>query len=87
MHHEGDTFADRTVALDGHTFTNCTFERATLQYNGGPLQLSGCTFEECKVEMGDNVVRGIKFMRTMARAQRSQSVKRTAQALPTPDFG
>lgn len=87
MEHRGTTFADRAVGLDGHTFTKCTFERATLQYNGGPLKLSGCTFEDCKVELGDNVVRGIKFMRTMVQAQRSKTGKLTADKLPGPNFG
>lgn len=87
MDHQGDTFADRTVALDGHTFTKCTFERATLQYNGGPLQLSGCTFVDCRVELGENVVRGLKFLRTMSRGQGTKDVKLAAVTLPAPKFG
>lgn len=36
---EHKTFKEETLTLDNHIFKNCTIERCTIYYSGGPYEL------------------------------------------------
>jgi len=60
------TFSRREVTLDGSSFENCRFEGCTLSYNGGvPPSLSGCHFEKCSWQFGNDAANTIGFLSGM----------------------
>ncbi len=45
MRHQGKTFHNRAIDVDGMTYDGCTFDSCTLVYSGGkPPDLMRCTF-------------------------------------------
>lgn len=59
-------FADKTVALDGNVYINCTFTRCVLVYTGGPLpEIRGGLMEDCTFILDGAAMRTLEFMRAL----------------------
>lgn len=51
------------VAIDNQRFENCRFDRSTLTFGAlGPVQLVGCTFNDCSFGFDGAAAATVKFM-------------------------
>lgn len=64
--HEGQTFTNEQVHVDGNSFTNCYFENCNLVYSGGELpSLVGNELVQTTISFGGGAARTIQFMRAI----------------------
>lgn len=57
-------FSDQKVHIDGATFIDCEFRRATLVFAGGALPyFSGCHFESCTWTLEAHAERTIALLK------------------------
>lgn len=64
--HKDRNFFEKTVMLDGSSFTGCAFARCTLNYSGGEIPaLSGCRFDDCAWQFGGEAANTIAFLSGM----------------------
>ncbi|MDV3457539.1 hypothetical protein RZN05_11135 [Sphingomonas sp. HF-S4] len=62
MHHENHVFEAGTLALDGDSFTNCTFQDIVLQYSGGPVTMVNCNFNRFSFQFGGDLAQGLHIL-------------------------
>lgn len=58
----GRHFRNCKVKMDGKHFNHCTFENATLLYNGGPMALTECTLGPLMAETEDAYIHHFVMM-------------------------
>jgi len=67
--HEGATFKDETVVLDGNEYRNCTFNNCEIVYNGkAHVALNGITFNDCRWTFDGPAGLTIEFMTALYQA-------------------
>ncbi|MEM7301693.1 MAG: hypothetical protein AAF468_11475 [Pseudomonadota bacterium] len=63
VRHSGKTFSGGDLELDAKEFHNCTFNHCNLIYRGGlPPAMSGCSFNNCGWQFGDDAARTLGFL-------------------------
>ena len=67
LHFADSTFEDSNIAIDGARYTNCTFTRCEIIYNGGIVQLAGNVFDGCHFRFGGGAQATIAFMQGCAQ--------------------
>lgn len=59
-------FVDKVVALDGSSFSGCSFAKCTMVFSGGEIpELSGCRFDDCSWQFGGDAANTIGFLSGM----------------------
>jgi hypothetical protein len=67
--HEGETFANATVVLDGNDYRNCTFNNCQIVFNGtDSVSLFGINFNDCTWTFDGPAGRTIDFMTALYKA-------------------
>jgi len=82
MKHEGKTFTNTKIELDGQQFFNCTFEQCVMSYGGGgPPTLHGCTLGGCRWVFIGASDRTLQFMQAMYSGGFQDVVESTFEAI------
>jgi hypothetical protein len=64
--HQGNTFTNARIELDGQTFENCTFDGCTIVFSGrGPYNLRGCGFNNCQFALDGAAALTVKYLADM----------------------
>ncbi len=59
----GNRFTSTRVAIDNQRFERCTFDRCALTFSAsGPVQFTGCAFNDCSFEFDGAAASTVKFM-------------------------
>jgi hypothetical protein len=67
--HEGETFTNETVVLDGNDYLNCTFTNCEIIFNGtASVSLNGISFNDCRWTFGGPAGMTINFMTALYQA-------------------
>ena len=67
--HEGATFANETVVLDGNDYRNCTFTNCEIVFNAtSSVSLNGINFNDCQWTFGGPAGTTINFMTALYQA-------------------
>src|SRR5215203_6602236 len=67
--HDGETFSDQTVALDGNDYRNCTFTNCEIIFNGtAGVSLHGISFNDCRWTFDGPAGLTINFMTALYQA-------------------
>ena len=84
MKHQGETFTNAKVELDGQEFYACTFENCVMAYGGGPPPiLNGCTLGGCRWIFVGAADRTLQFMQAMFHGGFQDVVEQTFDAIRT----
>lgn len=76
--HKQCTFVSEIVPLDNSSFEECTFQKCTLAYAGGPSRLIRNTFTDCSFELVGGAANGVFLLRTLGLATTSSAKVRTS---------
>ncbi len=82
--HEGDTYRNATIEIDGHGYTKCAFENCILVYSGGePPNFSGCTLDKIQVVFKGPAKNTVALLQSMSRPSSGfqQLIARTFSSL------
>src|SRR5215218_1547936 len=67
--HEGATFANETVVLDGNDYRNCTFNNCEIVFNGtASVALNGINLNDCRWTFNGPAGLTIDFMTALYQA-------------------
>ena len=67
--HEGETFANETVVLDGNDYRNCTFTNCEIVFNGtASVSLHGINLDNCQWTFDGPAGLTINFMTALYQA-------------------
>ena len=67
--HEGATFTNETVVLDGNQYVNCTFNNCEIAFNGtAAVSLNGINFNDCRWTFNGPAGLTIDFMTALYQA-------------------
>ncbi len=82
--HEGDSYKDATIEVDGHKYTKCTFQNCVLVYSGGePPNFNGCTLDKIQVVFRGPAKNTVALLQAMSRPSSGfqQLIARTFSSL------
>ena len=76
--HEGATFINETVVLDGNDYRNCTFTNCELVFRGtASVSLNGINFENCRWTFDGPAGLTINFMTALYQAGMTELIDQT----------
>jgi hypothetical protein len=65
--HEGEKFASVVIALTGHFYHNCEFDRCTMLLTGPAYRMEGCRLTACNFRIEYDVLAGDPGTRSALR--------------------
>lgn len=72
---EDQDFRGGSIKLDGNAFRRCTFDDdVILQYDGGPVEIGGCRFNNVVWQFGGDFGRGLAVFRDLYAGNRSAAL-------------
>jgi hypothetical protein len=78
--HEGATFTNETVVLDGNEYRNCNFNNCHLVFNGNaPVSLHGINFNDCRWTFDGPAGLTINFMTSLYQAGLTDMIDQTLE--------
>ena len=76
--HEGATFTNETVVLDGNEYRNCTFNNCQIRFNAtAPVTLNGIQFNSCQWTFEGPAGLTINFMTSLYQAGLTDLIDQT----------
>jgi hypothetical protein len=76
--HEGRSFDNARIDLDGAAFRNCRFTGCEMVYSGGqPPEITGCHFDDCSWSFGGSAALTLGFLSAMHGGGFADLVERT----------
>jgi hypothetical protein len=81
MRYEGEHFSKQRVQLDGNQFEGCRFTDVIFDYAGGPIHLSGCTFEGLCWQLGGDLARGLAVLGKLHASDQAAALSLIAKAM------
>ncbi len=76
--HQGATFANETVALDGNDYLNCTFTNCEIVFSGtASVNLNGVNFNDCRWTFEGPAGMTVNFMTALYQAGMTELIDQT----------
>ena len=76
--HEGASFSNETVVLDGNEYRNCTFTNCEIVFNAtAPSSLNGINFIDCRWTFNGPAGQTIDFMTALYQAGMTELIDGT----------
>ncbi len=76
--HQGATFANETVALDGNDYLNCTFNNCEIVFSGtASVNLNGVNFNDCRWTFEGPAGMTVNFMTALYQAGMTELIDQT----------
>jgi hypothetical protein len=63
VRHKNARFLKQKVELDGKSFFHCEFKDCLIVVESGDTEVSGCTFEKCKLMLRGNAYKVAKIIK------------------------